>query len=60
MAGGEVVMNPLLQIKVGVSFDDMTPSVSWNNHTSAEPNQDSENNEHRTLCVIESHIELSV
>jgi hypothetical protein len=53
-------MNPLLQIKVGVSFDDMTPSVSWNNHTSAEPNQDSENNEHRALCVIESHIELSV
>lgn len=53
-------MNPLLQIKVGVSFDDMTPSVSWNNHSASEINQESECNESRTLCVVESHIELSI
>jgi len=53
-------MNPLLQVKVGVSFDDMTPSVSWNNHASSEENQESGKNESLSICVVESHIELSV
>ncbi len=51
-------MNPSLQVNVGVSFDDMSPSFSWASYP--EPNQESEKNEYRSVCVDQSHIELSV
>lgn len=52
-------MNPTLQVNVGVSFDDMSPSFSWLS-ISLEQNQDSEKNEYRSVCVDQSHIELSI
>lgn len=51
-------MNPSLQVNVGVSFDDMSPSFSW--LSSPEKNQEREENEYSAVCVDQSHFELSV
>ncbi len=53
-------MNPSLQMNVGVSFDDMSPSLSWGSQEISEKIQDVEKNEYRVVCVDQSHIELSI